>query len=251
MKTGFIDRFMCSLPQPVPVADYAPAPVEFGPRIWTIDRRLRMPGGLILPVCSTVLRVKEGSVVVISPPLLDPQLVTSLQGLGGLAGVIAPNSFHYVFLDHFKAAFPEAQAFVPPRMQERVAPLADATTLSETSPPIWAEDMEQRVFGPIGNVAEMVFFHKASTTLILTDLAFNMIHFESTLQRCAWRIFGVPSSFGPSRLVRLTLLSDTAKSREYLAPILQWPFERIIVAHGSPVLSNARAEFRRTYAPYL
>jgi hypothetical protein len=197
------------------------------------------------------LRLKDESLVVVSPPFLDPQLVESIYRLGEPVGVIAPNSFHYVFLDAFKTAFPQAEVYIPPRMQERLPPLAGATTLSETPPPLWTDEMEQCVFGPIGNLAEMVFFHKASATLILTDLAFNMIHFESTFQRFAWRVFGVPSNFGPSRSVRFTLLSDAAKSREYLRPLLEWPFERIIVAHGSPLVSNARIEFRRTYAPYL
>src|ERR1700756_3390459 len=98
MRRAFFDRFMVSLPLPVPVASYVPPPAPCGNGLWTIDRRLQMPGGMILPSRSTLVRLRDGRSVVISAPPLDPGLEYALREQGGVAAVVAPNSFIMPFL---------------------------------------------------------------------------------------------------------------------------------------------------------
>ena len=102
----------------------------------------------------------------------------------------------------------------------------------------------------VGGVSEVVFLHRPSRTLILTDLAFNMVRLDGPYQRAAWRLFGVPASFGPSRTARLFLLRDRTVVNRFVEQVSAWRFDRMIVTHGEIVEQDATAEFRRAFARY-
>jgi hypothetical protein len=46
-------------------------------------------------------------------------------------------------------------------------------------------------------------------------------------------------------------LRDASRAREALRAVLQWPFERILVAHGTLVERDAADVFRSAFARYL
>jgi hypothetical protein len=107
------------------------------------------------------------------------------------------------------------------------------------------------ILGPIRGVAEVALFHRPSATLILTDVAFHLLQFEHWLDRIAWRLNGVPPRFGPARTSRLFLLHDRAAASEFLNRVRVWPFQRVLVAHGEPLETNAGEVFRQAFARYL
>jgi hypothetical protein len=123
--------------------------------------------------------------------------------------------------------------------------------LSEEAPSSWRGVVEHLTLGPVRGATEVALFHRPSATLILTDLAFHMIQFERRFDRVAWRLNGVPPRFGPSRTSRLFLLRDRVAASVFLKRILDWPFQRVLVAHGEPLEANAAAVFRQAFAAYL
>ena len=125
------------------------------------------------------------------------------------------------------------------------------TVVASQAPAEWEGAVEPLLFGPIGAFAELVLHHPATQTLVLTDLAFNMVHYENTFDRIGWRLFGVPSRFGVSRTARFTLLRDRELARPFVRAIAEKSFRRILVAHGDPVESDARGEFERAFRAYL
>jgi hypothetical protein len=235
---------------PAPVADYAPLPRIVADGIWVVDRRLRM-GGVTMPTRMTVVRLRTGGLLLHSPVRLDAPTREGIASLGRVDALVAPNSFHYLFLGEHAAAHPTATVHLAPGLRERRPELSAGTVLGDEPPAAWAADVEQLVFGPIRGLSEVVFFHRATATLILTDLAFGLAGPRSLLERTAWRIMGVGRSFGPSRTGRLIFLRDAKWSAPLLSRILAWPFERIVVAHGAIVERDARETFRRGFAPYL
>ncbi|MGE0684542.1 MAG: DUF4336 domain-containing protein [Candidatus Binatia bacterium] len=249
-KRSFLDRMLSSI-QPGLVEGYRPQPQQLAEGLWAIERKLKMPGGFTLPVRTTVVRLQSGALVVLSPPKLDADFKGWLRQQGEVAAVMASNVFHYLFVSEYPPVFPSARIFVAPGLPRRVPALVTATELENAPPELWAAEIQQAVFGPVGNFSEVVFFHRPTETLILTDLAFNLTTFDSLLERVAWRLFGVPSRFGPSRTARLTLLRDKRAAGEYLRPVREWPFRRIVVSHGIVLENNAQAEFRRAFAKYL
>ncbi|MCE7871283.1 hypothetical protein DYH09_13005, partial [bacterium CPR1] len=108
------------------------------------------------------------------------------------------------------------------------------------------DDLEQLLVQGMHTLREFVFFHSASGTLILTDLAFNMTASEHFLTRVAMQLNAAYGRFGPSRLFGM-LVSDRAQLKRSLEQIMDWPFRRIILAHGQVVEESAAAVFREGF----
>ncbi len=235
--------------RPVPVAEFTPPPLAIADGVWTIDRRLRL-SGVTMPTRMTVLRLPTGGLLLDSPIRLDGPTREAIAGLGRVDALVAPNSFHYLFLAEHAVAYPGAAVFLAPGLRERRPDLPSGIVLGDEPPTAWA-DMDQLVFGPMQGVSEVVFFHRPTATLLLTDLAFCLPDVGPLWQRAVWRILGVGRGFGPSRTGRLMLLRDARRVRPLLERILAWPFERIVVAHGDVVDRDAHETFARGFAPWL
>ncbi len=248
--SSLIDRALRPV-VPVPVSGWTPPPEELAPGLWRLERRLRMPGGLTLPIGGTILRLPDGDLLVHSPPFLDDESDARVCALGRVAAVVASNSFHHLFATDALARFPGAALYLADGLRERVPTLPAGTVVRDEAPRAWQGDVEPIAFGPIGGFGELVLYHRSTRTLLLTDLAFNMLRFESTLGRIAWRLFGVPARFGPSRSARLTLLRDPKAARPFLEKMLEKTFVRVTVAHGDPVEVDAEKEFRRAFRRQL
>ncbi|HSP97924.1 MAG TPA: DUF4336 domain-containing protein [Candidatus Dormibacteraeota bacterium] len=233
------------------VTTFAPPPTQIAPGLWSLDRRLRMPGGLLLPSRTTVIRLRAESLLVVSPPPVEAGGLDALDALGAVDEVLVPNSFHYLNAPGFLTRYPRARLRTAPGLHERVPSFPRGEELSAQAPPSWSAVVEHRILGPVRGLSEVALFHRPSATLIVTDLAFHMLHFAHPLERVAWRLSGVPAGFGPSRTARLLLLDDRAAAAAFLERVLAWPFERVLVAHGEPLETNAAEVFRRAFAPHL
>lgn len=247
---SLIDRVLRPL-RPRAVAGYCPPPRPIATDIWTIERRLRFPGGLLLPCNMTAVRLRDGTVVIVAPLALDGPTHGQIQALGPVSAVIAPNTYHYLFAAAYASAFPASRTYLAPGLPERVASCPPGTVLGDDVRPDWSAELEHAVFGPIHGAAEIVFFHRPTATLILTDLAMNVTTIEPAWQRRLWRASGISPRFGPSRSARLTFLSDRDAARPLLAAILRWDFTRIVVAHGEPVERDGTRVFADAFHDFL
>jgi hypothetical protein len=249
-RADLIDRILRGL-EPGFDAAYTPPPKRIADGVWTIERKLRMPAGLVMPIASPLLRLPDGTLLLSSPPKPDAALVEAIHGLGRLGAILAPNSFHHLTIPDALRAFPDAALFLAPGLATRVPTLPAGTELAEEPPAAWGGAIETVVFRPGEAFSEVVLFHRPSATLVLTDLGFNMRRFASAYDRLGWRLFGIPVGFGASRTARLTLFSERPAATTALRRVASWPFERILVAHGDAVERDARGEFERAYARWL
>jgi hypothetical protein len=244
-----IDRIL-ALVHPTVVPDFTPPPEPIADDVWGVERKLRMFSGLAMPTKMTIVRLPGGGLFLHSPVPLDPGLARALDALGPVQAALAPNSFHYLFLSDYARAYPGVRLFLAPGLRERV-PSVVAGTVVAAAATVWHESLAHLVFGPVRGWSEVVLFHRPSRTLVLTDLAFNLKRFASFFERIAWRLTGVPASFGPSRTARLTFFRDAGLAGPHLRRMLEWNFERIVVAHGDVVADDACGAFRRAFAAYL
>ena len=118
-----------------------------------------------------VARLPSGGLWVHAPVRLDAPTREALERLGPVVAIVAPNTFHYFFLEEYARAYPTAALFSAPGLAERCAGLPSGERLGDEAPALWAGVLDQRVFGPIRAVSEVIFLHRSSGTLILTDLA--------------------------------------------------------------------------------
>ena len=250
MSPSLIDRLLVPV-KPGPIATFKPPPQELAPGVWRLERRLRMPGGLVLPIATAIFRLPSGKLFLHSPGTLDDAALASLRPLGEPSVILAPNAFHHLFVAEYRKAFPEAAIFYAPGLPARVPSLPRGEEVSSVGPAAWEGVVEPLVFGPIGTFSEVVILHRPSGTLVFTDLAFNMRRHPNGFDRIGWRLFGVPPRFGTSRTARFTLLRNARAARPYLARIAEKDFRRILVAHGDPVENDAPSEFHRAFRKYL
>ena len=96
---------------------------------------------------------------------------------------------------------------------------------------------------------EIVFFHRASRTLILADLIENFDPATlGVVYRLLARLGGVLAPHGQTPLDYRMTFRDRDAARQALERILAWRPERIIFSHGLWVQSDAEAFLRRSFA---
>ena len=213
--------------------------------LWTLDRPLRV-FGLEIGARMTVIRLANGELFLHSPVDLDAATRAALGDLGPVRHIAAPNKVHHLYFAAAAAAFPEAVRWAAPGLAEKRPDLTFDEVLGDTAPAAWADELDQVRLRGAPHVEEIVFHHRASRTLIATDLAFNIRESGSRITRLFLRANGVLGRFGPSRMFR-SFIRDRAAARASLDRILEWDFDRVVVSHGVVLQSRGRRVLRDAY----
>jgi len=214
--------------------------------VWVIDHPLRV-GGLHLGTRTTVVRLANGGLWMHSPGPLEPELTAQLIALGPVRALIAPNAIHHLYLGENIRVFPQATVYVSPTLPAKIKGAFTYNILSDEPPVLWRDDFTQHLIGGMPKLQETAFLHRASRTLILTDLAFNIRQSDSWFTRLFMRINGAYGHFGPSRIFR-TLVKDRAALRSSLNRMQEWDFDRIIVTHGDVLETGGKSAMQTQYA---
>ena len=204
--------------------------------LWETTRPLRFAGAQ-LGCRMTCVRVAGDQLVVHSPVRGSDELFAAVEGLGTVRWLVAPNALHHLFVQDWRARFPNATTLVAPKLLKKRKDLSDATPLSEAPPEEWGDELEALRIAGFKFVDETVFFHRPSATLVLTDLAFHVGKDSAPTARWLVRLTGRFEQLAPTRLERL-MVSDKAEFRQSLQKVLEWPFERVVVSHGSVLESQ-------------
>ncbi|MFQ5418226.1 MAG: DUF4336 domain-containing protein [Myxococcota bacterium] len=218
---------------------------RLGEGLWVVNRPLRIVG-LHIGARMTVIRLANGELFLHSPVEIDDELCEELSALGGVGHIVAPNKVHHLFFGQAAAIYPDAARYAAPGLPEKRRDLDFHEVLGNEAPPAWSGEIEQRVIGGMPMVGEVVFLHRASGTLLLTDLAFNMRETDSFLTRQWMRLMGIHGKFGPTRMFK-QFIRDREAARASLDEILSWDFDRVIVTHGVVLQERGRRALRDAY----
>jgi Domain of unknown function (DUF4336) len=214
--------------------------------LWTFHQPLAVLGAEI-GCRMTVVRLGDGGLLIHSPIALTPALRRHLDAIGPVRHVLAPNLDHYLFVEQFRAAYPDARCYATPGVAEKVPSVRWDVCLSPpASVPAWEDVLDQRWFRSNESLQELVLFHRASRTLIAADLAFNIQSSDGLLSRLLLRLNDSYRSFGPSRVCRLHITAPQM-ARADLDAIMALDPERLIVAHGEILGTGAVGALRRAY----
>jgi len=219
----------------------------FGPGLWIADGPEAVVFGFAYPTRMAVIRLAGGGLLLWSPVAISEALREEVATLGPVQEIVAPCASHHLALADWQAAFPQARLHAAPGLRAKRPDLAFDAELGEDPDPAWAESLDQVMVG--NRIAdEVVFFHRDSRTAIFADL----------LQRIppatfsGWRavVARLDRMTGPEpqvpRKFRLALAGrrDAAVA---MARILDWPTERVLMAHGAPVAADGGAVLRRAF----
>jgi hypothetical protein len=214
--------------------------------LWVAQRPLRYMG-LAVGARMTVIRFADGSLWVHSPLRLTFELRQEVEALGTVRFLVAPNKYHHLYIGQWMNAWPEARAYAAPGLPEKRKDLSFHAVLSDQAPTEWAGQVEVLPWQGAPALGEVVFFHRASRTLVLTDTAYNMGPEAPPVTRFTFRLLGGYGRLSTSLIDRF-LNRDRAAARRTVDTILQWDIQRVILAHGHIVERDGAQAFREAYA---
>ncbi len=203
--------------------------------------------GFPYPTRMTLVRLSDGGLWLCSPIELTDALAGEIKALGPVRHLVSPNKIHHLFLGQWAQAWPEAKLWASPGLARRRRDLSFDGELGDAAEPAWERDIDQLIFRGSFALEEVVFFHRASRSAIVTDLVQK---FDPATQR-GWRglLMRLDGLVGPEgstpRELRLTFWNRRA-AREALRKMLGWNPQRLIIAHGQWVRENGREALARS-----
>lgn len=206
--------------------------------------------GVPMTARTTLVRI-EGGLFVCSPGGLTDELRRAIDELGEPRALVAPNRFHHLFLNEWRARYPDAAVSIPRGLAKKRPDLAGAALFGDEGADAgWRGEIDHLPMRGVPFVDEVWFFHRATRTLIDTDLMHNVQRDDRMIARAAWRLVGGWQKFGPSLLERI-VTKDRAALRECVERALEWPFERVVVAHGEILAAKDAKDIVRKSWRYL
>jgi hypothetical protein len=225
------------------------------PDLWTVTQPLRFFGAEV-GTRMTILRLPSGGLVLISPVNLDEAMLGAIAQLGPVAQIIAPNLFHHLFIDAAAAAFPEAKVWGVPGLTEKRPEIKVDGLLEQ--PGDFEAVLDYLPFQgfaaifPTGTklANEVVFCHRPSGSLIITDIAYNFGPADPLSTQLIARVLGSYGSLKPSFAEKWGT-RDKAAVAASVQQVLGWEFDRVIMGHGAIVESGGKAQFKAGYDWFL
>lgn len=233
--------------------EYAPlgALKPVAPNVWIVDGPVVHCHGRPFPTRMTVIRLANGDLFLHSPVQHSQWLDRDLRGLGTIRHLIAPNGRHDLGLPGWQVAEPGAISWAAPGGRaSKTGPVAlRDRDLGEAAPADWAGQIDQMIVPGSAAHQEVVFFHRPSRTLILTDLIQN---FEAARlsRRERWRAWAAgvldPDGKAPMRL-RRTFRRGKPQLGAAVERMIGWAPVRVILTHGRWYDRDGVAELRRAF----
>lgn len=217
------------------------APLANG--IWTASTPIRF-AGVWFPHVMTVVRLQDGSLVIHSPCRFSTSIFEGLAALGTVMHVIAPNWFHDLYLADYRNAYPRATFWGPPLLQKLKGKHSIDATFDDRPP--WNDSMPHYIVRGLLTFDEALFFHRATATLIVADLLMNLDipRDAAPFTRLAFALARVGHGLSVFPLLRLAI-TDRCSLENAAIQMAAWAPQNIIVAHGSPIASDASRELLR------
>jgi hypothetical protein len=190
----------------------------------------------------TLLRLRDGRLVIHSTAPFAPADIEAITDFGAPGWLVEATVLHDTFAKAGREAFP-AIPYLAPSGFAKVARLT-TTTLSP-KPAEWKDEIDVLEIDGLHWPNEHAFYHRASGTLVLADLLF---HFPPRTR--GWARFFIRQIMRLPRLVGISvffrfMIRDREAFARSMRTMLEWDFKRIVVAHRTPIVQDAKAIFRQ------
>lgn len=216
--------------------------VTLDANLMTIEGTIPMPVGQ-LPRRMTVVRLRDGKLVIFSAIALEEASMKTLEAFGTPAFMVVPNGIHRLDSRIYRQRYPDLRVVTPPGARDRVEKVVvvDSTNPDFGDPQVSflcvpgtrEEEGALRVEGPRG------------TTLVLNDVIGNLRGMSGV---AGLFLRAVRFAGDRPRLplpVKLSLIRDKAAFRDQLISWSRLPnLRRILVAHGAPIEGDPSGALR-------
>ncbi|KAL3800438.1 hypothetical protein HJC23_011675 [Cyclotella cryptica] len=238
---------------------------EFAENVWTVEGPCVDFYGCPYPTRMVVVHLQQshegdtnnGCAWIWSPVSLSDELAREVEEKAGpVKFIVSPNKIHHIFLKMWAERFPNATVYASPGLEKRGGGVADGVKFNarfgkdEPKPP-FSDEIDSVIVSGSYLMDEVEFYHRASKTAIICDfiqrfpeesvtgwkgmlMKLNGVTGEDGSTPREWRF-----SFWPFGKDELKRCRDS---------MFAWNAERMIVAHGTCVKSDATKVMKRALA---
>ena len=251
--SGPVGRVLDLQPPSSEQVGYPPidTPKPIADDVFVVDSLMPGPLGSAVPVRMTVIRLPGGDLLLHSPTRFSYALKTELEALGRIRHLVAPNVAHWIFLDAWQRACPDAITWAAPGLRERGQVRRSGVRLDndlgDVPPPEWDGITLVTVPGGLGFL-EVALFHLPSRTLVLTDLVLNLEaeKLPAAIRPLA-RLLGVVAPDGmPAAYLRAVIKLRREPAARAAQRLVDLRPERVVFAHGTWFERDGTAALRRS-----
>ena len=209
--------------------------------IQVVDAKL--PGSMPLERRMTVVRLRDGRLVVHNAIALDDASMATLEAWGEMAFLIVPNGFHRIDAFAFKQRYPKMTVIAGPQGRKKI----ELALSVDGGPELLPADGGMHGHNLDGDkIGEMAFIieHGATKTLLVNDALFNQPH-KPGFGGFVMRALGSTGGLKLSRLMRIFGVSDAKAFRAHLVRLAEAPHvTRLIMSHGDIIEGDIAARLR-------
>ncbi|HTL36087.1 MAG TPA: hypothetical protein VL326_23310 [Kofleriaceae bacterium] len=201
--------------------------------VWHVaGQPMKFPGGVRIPLASTVIRLPSGKVVVYSPGKLDEADMAAIDALGDVAYILAPNLYHHLFAGKAHERWPKATLVGAPGLAAKRSDLKFGGELGSTQ---IDDALDVVIVGGSPAMNEAVLFHRPTGTLVCCDWLFNVTKPANVFTSFALSLTGTSGRRLKQSRVWGWSTKDKAAARASRDKILEWPIQHIAPVHGEPL----------------
>jgi hypothetical protein len=203
-------------------------------KFWGVETGTRM----------TIVRLSDGGLFVHCPVALDAVTRDAVDALGPVRAVVAASLYHHLYVGEWMAAYPKATFWACPELQAKRPDLRFTGTLGDALRDEWAADLDQAAMTARFE-REIVFFHRASRTMVCADSLLNLSGHPSRRTRMVARMMW---NTGPGKgWMERIAVRDWTLGRQQVDRVLEWDIDGIVLAHGALVEHGGREAMREAY----
>ena len=196
------------------------------------------------------VRLDDGTWLVVSPSIGSaPEIFDALSKDGDVSALIAPNGFHYLGQEAWRARFPKALSYAPDDARARLATKSPGIKYESV------DSLKKRlpsrigVLIPEGMKVPDLLMHATSggkTVWFSGDLLSNTGPEDLALpMRLLMSVFGAGTGYRYNPMPAMVYVRDRAAwRRSVLAAIEKVPPTSVLPGHGNPVTDNTMARSR-------
>jgi len=207
--------------------------VPIAPEVWIADGETVDFYGFPYPTRMSIIRLANGHLFVHSPIGTDPDLLAQVDALGEVRYLISPNKIHHLFMGDWAEIYPKAELHASPGLPKKRKDLKFKSTLTDTAPKAWSNEIDQAVLKGSFFMKEVAFFHRGTSTMIVADMIERLDgHDWSWWGKILGRLDGLMGPKGGMPREWRASFINRKQARKDLARMIAWDPQRIVIAHG-------------------
>jgi hypothetical protein len=208
-----------------------------------INTTYKLIPGVYLPLRASIIKL-ENATILMSPVEMSNDEIKSIRASETITDIISPSLFHHHFAKEAIDDFPQAHLWAAPGLKEKCPDVPWQKTLTVDPWPYNAE-LELLFIKGAPKINECVFYHRASHTLYVSDLCFNIENPKGFLTPITFRLLGSYKKFAVSNIWK-KLVTDRKAFKASMDKLFSWNFDRIVMGHGEILELDAKARLKKS-----